>query len=169
MKAHLWELAIYGPHLVLRFIVMAGLGMLLYVLMVSVSIAAQYQFLSLKPRNWVFHYNSVEFDQPLRAGSSFFMVSNAAVYERGNMRWTDKLRCKAPRWQRFRLIHSRPDHIDGFGPKPMGKSRWLYNLPANVRIEAGWRSVDIELDTFDDVDAAEIDVSGPYAAINYHF
>ncbi len=36
-------------------------------------------------------------------------------------------------------------------------------------IEAGWRSVDIELDTFDDVDSAEIDVSGPYAAINYHF
>lgn len=36
-------------------------------------------------------------------------------------------------------------------------------------IEAGWRSVDIELDAFDDVDTAEIDVSGPYAAINYHF
>ncbi len=36
-------------------------------------------------------------------------------------------------------------------------------------IEAGWRSVDIEFDSFDDVDSAEIDISGPYAAINYHF
>jgi outer membrane protein len=36
-------------------------------------------------------------------------------------------------------------------------------------IEAGYRAVQIKLDTFDDVDNAEIDVSGPYAAINYHF
>ena len=36
-------------------------------------------------------------------------------------------------------------------------------------IEAGYRAVQIELDTFDDVDNAAIDVSGPYAAINYHF
>jgi outer membrane protein len=36
-------------------------------------------------------------------------------------------------------------------------------------IEAGYRAVQIELDTFDDVDNAEIDVSGPYAAVNYHF
>ncbi len=36
-------------------------------------------------------------------------------------------------------------------------------------IEAGWRMVDIELDEFDDIAAANIDVSGPYAAINYHF
>ena len=36
-------------------------------------------------------------------------------------------------------------------------------------IEAGYRAVQIELDTFDDVDNADIDVSGPYAAVNYHF
>ncbi len=36
-------------------------------------------------------------------------------------------------------------------------------------IEAGWRKVDLELDEFDDIAAANIDVSGPYAAINYHF
>ncbi len=36
-------------------------------------------------------------------------------------------------------------------------------------IEAGWRMVDIELDEFDDIASANIDVSGPYAAINYHF
>lgn len=36
-------------------------------------------------------------------------------------------------------------------------------------LEAGWRTVQIELSSFDAVDNAEIDVSGPYAALNYHF
>lgn len=36
-------------------------------------------------------------------------------------------------------------------------------------IELGYRAVRIELATFDDVDAADIEVRGPYAAINYHF
>ena len=36
-------------------------------------------------------------------------------------------------------------------------------------IEAGWRSLTMELDAFDDVEDAELTVKGPYAAINYHF
>ena len=35
--------------------------------------------------------------------------------------------------------------------------------------EAGWRSVQLELESFDSVDQAELDVSGPYASVNYHF
>ena len=35
--------------------------------------------------------------------------------------------------------------------------------------EVGYRAVQIELATFDDVDSADIEVRGPYAAINYHF
>jgi outer membrane protein len=36
-------------------------------------------------------------------------------------------------------------------------------------VEAGWRGVQMELDAFDDVQSAEVDVTGPYAAINFHF
>ena len=35
--------------------------------------------------------------------------------------------------------------------------------------ELGWRTLDLEIEDLDDVDAAGIDVSGPYFAINYHF
>lgn len=35
--------------------------------------------------------------------------------------------------------------------------------------EAGYRAVELEIDAFDDVDNADIEVRGPYAAINYHF
>ena len=38
-----------------------------------------------------------------------------------------------------------------------------------VGFEAGYRAVQIELDSFDDVDNAELEIRGPYAAINYHF
>ena len=44
-----------------------------------------------------------------------------------------------------------------------------YESNLGLGLEAGYRSVRMELDAFDDVDSAEIDVSGPYAAINYHF
>lgn len=44
-----------------------------------------------------------------------------------------------------------------------------YESDIGLGIEAGYRAVQIEFDAFDDVDKAEIDVSGPYAAINYHF
>ncbi len=36
-------------------------------------------------------------------------------------------------------------------------------------IEAGWRAVQLELESFDEVDSAELDVTGPYASVNYHF
>lgn len=35
--------------------------------------------------------------------------------------------------------------------------------------EAGYRAVDLEVQAFDDVDRADIEVRGPYAAVNYHF
>ena len=35
--------------------------------------------------------------------------------------------------------------------------------------EAGWRSVALDLEEFDQVSTAEIEVSGPYAALNYYF
>lgn len=44
-----------------------------------------------------------------------------------------------------------------------------YESSIGLGFEAGYRAVQIELDAFDDVESAEIDVSGPYAAINYHF
>jgi hypothetical protein len=44
-----------------------------------------------------------------------------------------------------------------------------YESSVGLGIEAGYRAVQIELDAFDDVDVAELDVSGPYAAINFHF
>ena len=36
-------------------------------------------------------------------------------------------------------------------------------------IEAGWRSLELELEDFDQVDTATIEVDGPYAALNFHF
>lgn len=36
-------------------------------------------------------------------------------------------------------------------------------------LEAGWRSVQLELEAFEDVQTAEIDIAGPYAALNFHF
>jgi len=35
--------------------------------------------------------------------------------------------------------------------------------------EAGYRAVELEIEAFDEVDNADIEVRGPYAAINYHF
>ncbi len=35
--------------------------------------------------------------------------------------------------------------------------------------EAGWRAVQLDLEEFDDVDSAELDITGPYASLNYHF
>ena len=36
-------------------------------------------------------------------------------------------------------------------------------------IEAGWRAVHLGLDAFDEFDGADIDITGPYAALNFHF
>lgn len=35
--------------------------------------------------------------------------------------------------------------------------------------ELGWRSFNLELEAFDDLDQAEIEISGPYLMLNYHF
>jgi outer membrane protein len=44
-----------------------------------------------------------------------------------------------------------------------------YETEIGFGIEAGYRGIALELDTFEDVQQAEIDISGPYAALNYHF
>ena len=44
-----------------------------------------------------------------------------------------------------------------------------WESPYRIGIEAGWRRYQLELDNFDDVDSAEIEASGPFAAINVHF
>ena len=36
-------------------------------------------------------------------------------------------------------------------------------------VEAGWRSLELELEDFDQVANAVLEVDGPYAALNYHF
>lgn len=36
-------------------------------------------------------------------------------------------------------------------------------------LEAGYRAMEMQLDSFDEVDAAHLDIKGPYAALNYHF
>jgi outer membrane protein len=40
---------------------------------------------------------------------------------------------------------------------------------AGLGLEAGYRVVRLELDDFDEVQYAELEVSGPYAALRYHF
>lgn len=44
-----------------------------------------------------------------------------------------------------------------------------YESEFGFGLEAGYRAASLELDSFDNVDAAEIDIKGPYAALNYHF
>ncbi len=44
-----------------------------------------------------------------------------------------------------------------------------WESPVGLGAEIGWRSYNLELDSFDNIDSAEIDISGPYAAVNFHF
>ncbi len=44
-----------------------------------------------------------------------------------------------------------------------------WESPYRIGIEAGWRIYRLKLDDFDDVDSADVEVSGPFAAINVHF
>ncbi|NKC01153.1 MAG: TIGR04219 family outer membrane beta-barrel protein [Pseudomonadales bacterium] len=44
-----------------------------------------------------------------------------------------------------------------------------YESPIGLGIEAGYRSVQLELEDFEDVQNAQIDINGPYAALNFHF
>lgn len=44
-----------------------------------------------------------------------------------------------------------------------------WESPYGIGAELGWRTMALELGEVDEVDSAEIDISGPYAALNYHF
>ncbi len=44
-----------------------------------------------------------------------------------------------------------------------------WESPVGLGAELGWRSYQLDLDTIDDIDSADITISGPYAAINFHF
>ena len=44
-----------------------------------------------------------------------------------------------------------------------------WESPYRIGIEAGWRTYRLKLDDFDDVDSADVEVSGPFAAINVLF
>jgi outer membrane protein len=44
-----------------------------------------------------------------------------------------------------------------------------WESPVGLGAELGWRTLRLELDSLEDIDSAEIDISGPYAAVNFHF
>lgn len=44
-----------------------------------------------------------------------------------------------------------------------------WESPIGLGAEIGWRSMTLDLDELDDIDSADIDISGPYAAVNFHF
>jgi hypothetical protein len=44
-----------------------------------------------------------------------------------------------------------------------------YESKVGLGFEAGYRAVQFELKEFEDVQNAQIDINGPYAAVNFHF
>lgn len=44
-----------------------------------------------------------------------------------------------------------------------------YESVLGIGGELGWRSFNLEVEDFDDLDRAEIEISGPYLMLNYHF
>lgn len=44
-----------------------------------------------------------------------------------------------------------------------------WTSPVGFGAELGWRTLRLDLDSIDDIDNAEIDISGPYAALNFYF
>ena len=44
-----------------------------------------------------------------------------------------------------------------------------WESPIGLGAEAGWRAFELDLDSFEDIDDARIDIRGPYAAVNFHF
>ena len=44
-----------------------------------------------------------------------------------------------------------------------------YESDFGLGLEAGYRTMQLELEAFDDVESAELDITGPYAAVNFHF
>jgi outer membrane protein len=44
-----------------------------------------------------------------------------------------------------------------------------WTSPPGLGVELGWRTLRLKIDDIDDIDGADIDVSGPYAALHFHF
>ncbi|MEQ8859833.1 MAG: TIGR04219 family outer membrane beta-barrel protein [Pseudomonadales bacterium] len=44
-----------------------------------------------------------------------------------------------------------------------------WESPLGLGAEIGWRTLRLDLDDIDEIDSADIDISGPYAALNFHF
>ena len=44
-----------------------------------------------------------------------------------------------------------------------------WESPWGLGAEGGWRTFQLDLEDYDDVDAASFDISGPYFALNFHF
>ncbi len=44
-----------------------------------------------------------------------------------------------------------------------------YESAVGLGGELGWRGFNLELEAFDDLDQAELEISGPYLMLNYHF
>lgn len=44
-----------------------------------------------------------------------------------------------------------------------------YESSLGLGFEAGWRALQMEVDGFEEVDGADIDISGPYVTLNFHF
>lgn len=44
-----------------------------------------------------------------------------------------------------------------------------WESPIGLGAEIGWRRFTLDLDEIEDIDNADIDIDGPYAAINFHF
>ena len=44
-----------------------------------------------------------------------------------------------------------------------------WESPIGLGAEVGWRAFELDLDGFEDIDDARIDIRGPYAAVNFHF
>ncbi len=44
-----------------------------------------------------------------------------------------------------------------------------WESPLGIGAEIGWRTLRLELDSIDEIDSADVDISGPYVALNFHF
>lgn len=44
-----------------------------------------------------------------------------------------------------------------------------WESPIGLGAELGWRRFDLELDEIEDIDGADVEIEGPYAAVNFHF
>lgn len=49
------------------------------------------------------------------------------------------------------------------------RARIAYESGLGLGAELGWRTLQLELDEYDDLDQADLNISGPFLMINYHF